>query len=37
MPLIEVDGHAVGKGTPGPVTQELIRSYKELVRKELKL
>ena len=37
MPLVEVDGHPVGKGTPGPVTQELIHSYKELVRKELKL
>jgi branched-subunit amino acid aminotransferase/4-amino-4-deoxychorismate lyase len=37
MPLVEVDGHPVGKGTPGPVTQELIRSYKELVRKELNL
>jgi len=37
MPLVEVDGHPVGKGTPGPITHELIHSYKELVRKELKL
>jgi len=37
MPLVEVDGHPIGKGTPGPLTQELMSSYKELVKGELKL
>ncbi len=37
MPLVEVDGNPVGKGTPGPVTQKLMRSYEELVKRELKL
>ena len=37
MPLVEVDGHPVGKGTPGPVTQKIMGFYKELVKKELKL
>ena len=37
IPLVEIDGHPVGKGTPGPVTKDLMHSYKELVRKELKL
>lgn len=37
MPLVAVDEHPVGTGTPGPVTRELMRSYKELVRNELKL
>jgi branched-subunit amino acid aminotransferase/4-amino-4-deoxychorismate lyase len=35
MPLVALDGQPLGKGVPGPVTQELIRSYKELVKKEL--
>ena len=37
MPLVEVDGRPVGKGTPGPMTQELMVFYKELVKKELKI
>ena len=37
MPLVEVDGHPIGKGIPGPLTQELMSSYKELVKGELKL
>jgi branched-chain amino acid aminotransferase len=37
MPLVEVDGNPVGKGTPGPVTKKLMRSYEELVKRELNL
>jgi len=37
MPLVEVDGNPAGNGTPGPVTQKLMRSYEELVKRELKL
>ena len=37
LPLVGVDGHPVGKGVPGPLTQELMSAYKELVKEELKL
>jgi len=36
MPLVEVDGHPIGPGTPGPVTRGLMVAYKELVERELK-
>ena len=31
VPVVEVDGHAVGTGKPGPLTLELSRAYRELV------
>jgi len=31
MPLVEVDGKAIGAGRPGPVTQRLMANYKKLV------
>jgi branched-chain amino acid aminotransferase group I len=37
MPLVTVDGHAIGGGKPGAVTRALMAEYKELVRRELKL
>jgi branched-subunit amino acid aminotransferase/4-amino-4-deoxychorismate lyase len=37
MPLVALDGQPLGKGVPGPVTQDLIRSYSKLVKKELNL
>jgi branched-chain amino acid aminotransferase group I len=37
MPLVTVDGHEIGNGTPGAATQTLMAAYKELVRRELKL
>ena len=37
MPLVELDGHPIGAGTPGPVTQQLTVSYKKRVQEELKL
>jgi len=37
MPLVKVDGHAIGTGTPGPATGNLMEAYRELVRRELKL
>lgn len=37
MPLVEIDGHPIGKGVPGPLTQGIMNSYKELVKKELML
>ncbi|MEE9505212.1 MAG: branched-chain-amino-acid transaminase [Thermodesulfobacteriota bacterium] len=37
LPLVRVDEHPIGKGIPGPLTQELMSAYKELVKGELKL
>jgi branched-subunit amino acid aminotransferase/4-amino-4-deoxychorismate lyase len=37
MPLVKVDGQAIGSGTPGAATRNLAAAYKELVRRELKL
>lgn len=37
MPLVDVDGHPIGKSIPGPLTLGLMSSYKELVKVELKL
>jgi branched-chain amino acid aminotransferase len=37
LPLVRVDEHPIGKGIPGPLTQELMSAYKELVKEELKL
>lgn len=37
MPLVALDGQPLGKGVPGPVTQELIPAYRKLVKKELQL
>jgi branched-subunit amino acid aminotransferase/4-amino-4-deoxychorismate lyase len=31
MPLIEVDGKAIGSGKPGPLTKRLMVAYKTLV------
>lgn len=30
MPLVEVDGKAIGSGRPGPVTRDLMVAYREL-------
>ena len=32
MPIVRVDGRAIGNGRPGPVTQRLIEAYRELAR-----
>ena len=37
MPFVELDGKPIGTSTPGPVTQELIVSYKKRVQEELQL
>jgi branched-chain amino acid aminotransferase len=37
MPFVELDGHPIGTGTPGPLTKGLIDAYKKLVQAELKL
>ena len=37
LPLVRVDEHPIGKGIPGPLTQELMSAYKELVKEELTL
>ncbi|MHC5077170.1 MAG: aminotransferase class IV [Planctomycetota bacterium] len=37
MPLVALDGQPLGKGDPGPVTQDLIRAYSRQVKKELNL
>jgi branched-chain amino acid aminotransferase len=33
-PLVRVDGRAIGTGTVGPLTRELLRTYGELVERE---
>ncbi len=35
MPLTRLDGKPIGSGKPGPVTQQLMSSYRELVAKEI--
>ena len=34
MPLTRLDNKPIGSGKPGPVTQQLMSSYQELVAKE---
>jgi len=29
MPIVSIDGHAVGSGSPGPTTRQLMRAYHE--------
>jgi branched-chain amino acid aminotransferase len=36
MPLTQLDNKPIGSGKPGPITQQLMSSYKELVAKELR-
>jgi branched-chain amino acid aminotransferase len=33
-PVVEVDARPIGSGRPGPVTQRLVRAFRELVRQE---
>jgi branched-subunit amino acid aminotransferase/4-amino-4-deoxychorismate lyase len=35
MPLTRLDDKPIGSGTPGPVTQQLMSTYKELIAKEV--
>ena len=35
MPLVAIDERPIGGGVPGPVTQKLMRLYKDLVASEL--
>ena len=37
MPLVEIDGYPLGRGSPSPLTQELMGAYRELVKTELRL
>jgi branched-chain amino acid aminotransferase len=32
MPILEIDGIAVGDGRPGPLTKEIARTYNDIVR-----
>jgi branched-chain amino acid aminotransferase len=34
LPVVSIDGRAVGGGQPGPVTGRLLSRYRELIRKE---
>ncbi len=36
MPLTRLDNKPIGSGKPGPVTQQLMSSYRELVARELR-
>jgi branched-chain amino acid aminotransferase len=31
VPIVRVDGHRIGSGTPGPVTQALLRAFRQRV------
>lgn len=33
-PVVEVDGRRIGTGTPGPVSQRLIKAFRDLVQRE---
>jgi len=35
LPVTDVDGRRIGKGSPGPVTQRLLRAFRALVKREL--
>ena len=35
MPVASVDGRLIGNGRPGPLTKKLLRTFRQLVRKEL--
>lgn len=37
LAVTSVDGRRIGSGRPGPITQRLLRGFRELVRQELKL
>ena len=30
VPVVRIDGHRVGAGTPGPITRELLARYRRL-------
>ena len=31
IPVVEIDGHKIGDGKPGPVTRKLMQYFKKLV------
>ncbi len=33
VPVVKIDGRAIGEGVPGPVTRQLVQSYRELTRR----
>lgn len=33
-PIVDIDGHAIGTGSPGKITQSLLKEYHALVRKD---
>ena len=35
IPVVECDGRAIGTGTPGPVTRDLLQRFHKLVRNQL--
>jgi D-amino acid aminotransferase len=35
VPIVSVDGHDIGDGTPGPVTTRLLEGYRAEVRREI--
>jgi branched-chain amino acid aminotransferase len=37
MPLVEIDGHRIDKGRPGPTTGRIYKAYKDLVKNEIKV
>jgi len=35
LPVTSIDGRRIGNGRPGPVTQRLLRAFRQLVKREL--
>jgi len=35
LPVVRIDGHPIGDGTPGPRTRELLRAFRAQVRREI--
>ena len=33
-PVVNIDGHTIGQGAPGKITQSLLTEYHHLVRQE---
>jgi len=34
IPIVKVDGRAIGEGKPGPVTKKLLNAFYELIKKD---
>ncbi|MCX6787622.1 MAG: aminotransferase class IV [Candidatus Kaiserbacteria bacterium] len=35
MPIVSIDGHAIGSGTPGPITRDLMQRFAEYTKRNI--